>query len=352
MKKSILTVLVALVLVFACALPAAATDTVSEDPAVQATYEAYLAMETAYDNGDFEAMRAARADFWDSQEEYTEEQTAEWENIVTNTIGQEKYDTVTIDASWLDDRFEPEYSAFKANKTAHNAYYYVTVYDYMDWIDVNKFFADASALYDEAKPLVPTSADVIKIYEVYEDMMFWFLNEGVDNGFFEDYYKEFEGLLEVYNEFTNEELTELAGMLEVEDAEAAFNKILGDWIVINVAVEIDKRADVFGENYDVDAAKEFVEYYESIVESDMFTEEQLELIIYRNYMDSVYEEALWAIEKAEDADKQDATTEGSDKSDKDTSPATGDDFNAAPYAALMVIAAAVAAMAVKRRKIQ
>ena len=41
-----------------------------------------------------------------------------------------------------------------------------------------------------------------------------------------------------------------------------------------------------------------------------------------------------------------------EKSGKDTSPETGDDFNAAPYAALAVMAAAAAGLAAKRRNEQ
>jgi hypothetical protein len=363
-------------LVFAYAVPVAATESeaapapvamaeevtpnaapaASEDAQVQATYDAFEEMAAAYDSGDYAAMKAARETFWASQEEFTEAQTAEWENIIENTIGQGRYDTVTIDAGWLVDYFEPAYNAFSTEKNVHNAYDYVNVYEYMDWVDIDKFFADASALYAEAKPMSPTSENVIKVYETYEDMMFWFTNEGPDCTFFEEEFEAFEGLLEVYNEFTEDEFTQLAGLLEVADGEEAYYKILGDWILINVTVELNNLGDAFSDSYSADDAEAFVEYYDSIIDSEMFTEEELELVIYKWGFDDVYEEALWAIEQAADADKQDTTesvtTEGSDKSDKDTSPATGDDFNAAPYAALMVIAAAVAVLAVKRRKIQ
>ena len=376
MKKKVLTLLIVMTLVFAYAVPVAATESeaapapvamaeevtpnaapaASEDAQVQATYDAFEEMAAAYDSGDYAAMKAARETFWASQEEFTESQTAEWENIIENTIGQDRYDTVTIDAGWLVDYFEPAYNAFSAEKNVHNAYDYVNAYEYMDWVDIDKFFADASALYAEAKPMSPTSKNVIKVYETYEDMMFWFTNEGPDCTFFEEEFEAFEGLLEVYNEFTEDEFTQLAGLLEVADGEEAYYKILGDWILINVTVELNNLGDAFNNSYSADDAEAFVEYYDSIIDSEMFTEEELELVIYKWGFDDVYEEALWAIEQAADADKQDTTesvtTEGSDKSDKDTSPATGDDFNAAPYAALMVIATAVAVLAVKRRKIQ
>lgn len=376
MKKKVLTLLIVMTLVFAYAVPVAATESeaapapvamaeevtpnaapaASEDAQVQATYDAFEEMAAAYDSGDYAAMKAARETFWASQEEFTEAQTAEWENIIENTIGQDRYDTVTIDAGWLVDYFEPAYNAFSTEKNVHNAYDYVNVYEYMDWVDLDKFFADASALYAEAKPMSPTSENVIKVYETYEDMMFWFTNEGPDCTFFEEEFEAFEGLLEVYNEFTEDEFTQLAGLLEVADGEEAYYKILGDWILINVTVELNNLGDAFSDSYSADDAEAFVEYYDSIIDSEMFTEEELELVIYKWGFDDVYEEALWAIEQAADADKQDTTesvtTEGSDKSDKDTSPATGDDFNVAPYAALMVIAAIVAGMAVKRRQTQ
>lgn len=377
MKKKIVSLVLAMTLVLAYAVPVAATDAetsapnevtvteetavpngaaVSEDPAVQATYDAFEAMAAAYDSGDYAAMKAARDTFWASQEEYTDAQTAAWENIVTNTIGQDRYDTVTTDAGWLVDGFEPAYNDFVAEKNANTAYNYVKVYEYLDWIAIDKFFADASALYEEAKAMAPTSENVIKVYEAYEDLMYWFTDEynGVGSMAFEDSYEEFEALLDTFNELTEDEFTQLAGLLGVANGEEAFSLILNDWIVVNVAVEVASLADAFNDSYSVADAKAFVEYYDSIVESGMFTEEELELIIYRYSYDSVYEDALYAIETAADDDQngeEPAATDG-DVSDKEDSPATGDDFNAAPYAALMVIAAAAAGMVVKRRKVQ
>ena len=139
--------------------------------------------------------------------------------------------------------------------------------------------------------------------------------------------------------------------MKVEDGETAWNQIFADWILANIILEVGEAYDAYYENPNKETAAALVDVYERVfLDEEFFTEEEFEVLYAFFYdIDDLYDAAKDLLA----GDKPDgATTEGSDKSDKDTSPETGDDFNAAPYAALMAIAAAVAGLAVKRRRVQ
>lgn len=362
MKKKIVSLVLAMVLVLAYAVPVAATETdaaaapntasetVSEDPAVQDAYDTYKAVESALASYDYAALKPAHEKMANVSFD-TDAQQEEFDNLVYDQIGVDTYLVTVFTAAYVVDAGD-KYEAFAADKNAKTAFDFVAAYDAAtdDYeVVMESFIPGITAAYDEAKSYLPTD-NVVKVYEAYIGLTeaLEMLEAGWYDEDFVNACKAFEDVLDIFNELTEDEFAQLAVMMEVADGDEAFGVILSDWINANLALELGALQDAYLNNMTVKTATELIEGYEEILnDTQLLTDADKKVIL--TAFEDAYNDAKNFLAQAGD-DK--ATTDGSDKSDKDTSPATGDDFNAAPFAVLMVIAAAVAALAVRRRKIE
>lgn len=330
-------------------------DKVSDDPEVQKAYDTYLALEKALADGDIAALEDAY-NYLNDIEFETDSQQDEYDKIVEEMIGFEDFLVTTFSAAYVVDAND-KYEAYLADKNAGTAYNFVVAFDAVTEdceLNMEDFVPGISADYEDAKANYMASENVLTVYNAYSELTAAL--EALEIGFYDEDFvnacKNFEAVLDVFNELTEEEFADLAVMLGVADGEEAFNVILSDWINANLALELGALYDAYLNDPTVETAAEFVEYYETLLnDTDLLTEEDKAVIL--TAFTFTYEDAKSLLAEADNAPSDDAATENTtgvtDKSDKDASPATGDDFNATPYAALMVIAAAVAGLAVKRR---
>ena len=123
-------------------------------------------------------------------------------------------------------------------------------------------------------------------------------------GYDEDFVKaceEFEAVLDVFNNLSEDDKKDLAALMSLESAEDAFDQILCDWINANMILELGEVYDAYVSDPNVDQAKALVEKYEEVFgATEMFLPEDFEL--FRNAVfciDDYYAEAKMLLEEAE-----------------------------------------------------
>lgn len=371
MKKTILSIVLAITLVLAYAVPAAATEAevavpettaaaeeitpntagtaVSEDPEIQAAYDAYKAMEAAYAAYDYAAMKVAVTELDDLTFDFDDQQTEEWEQLVKNTIGYQAFLEAALSANAIVNTVNA-YEAFMADKNAATAKAYIELYEEVtvEWdLEVDKYVPGTAAAYEDAKANYLPDENVVKLYDAYKAIEEVLALSWYDEDFFEAY-DGFEAVLDIFNELTEEELGELAVLMGVENGEAAWNKIFIDWINANLVKELGAVYDEYNSDPNTDTARAFVDKYESILNDTGFLTDDDKAVILAFFDESVYEGAKELLA----ADVDEGVTEGTNKSDKDESPKTGDESNMLAPFAVMLAAAGVAAAAMKRKRVQ
>ena len=333
-------------------------EKVSDDPAVQEAYDTYIALEKALADGDLAALKEAY-NYLSKGEFETEAQQEEFDKIIDEKIGYEESLVALFSAAYVIDAAD-KYDAYKANKNIGTAYDFVDAVDTVTEdceLSMESFVPGISADYEDAKANYLPAENVLTVYKAYEELVLYSVElHYYDEDFFAAY-EGFEAVLDEFNALTEDELADLAELMGVEDGEAAWNQIFSVWVNASTVMELGEAYTAYTEKPGKDTAAALVEVYERVfLSKDFFIEEDFEL--FREFffdIDDVYAEAKALVTEDKAPSEETVTNETtaeSDKSDKDNSPATGDDFNAAPYAAIMVIAAAVAGLAVKRRKVQ
>ena len=333
-------------------------EKVSDDPAVQEAYDTYIALEKALADGDLAALKEAY-NYLSKGEFETEAQQEEFDKIIDEKIGYEESLVALFSAAYVIDAAD-KYDAYKANKNIGTAYDFVDAVDTVTEdceLSMESFVPGISADYEDAKANYLPAENVHTVYKDYEELVLYSVElHYYDEDFFAAC-EGFEAVLDEFNALTEDELADLAELMGVEDGEAAWNQIFSVWVNASTVMELGEAYTAYTEKPGKDTAAALVEVYERVfLSKDFFIEEDFEL--FREFffdIDDVYAEAKALVTEDKAPSEETVTNETtaeSDKSDKDNSPATGDDFNAAPYAAIMVIAAAVAGLAVKRRKVQ
>ena len=378
MKKKILSLVLALTLVLAYAVPVAATDTsavpaevtattemavpngaesVSEDPQIQAAYDAFIEVAEALNVHEYGPMKDALDKYNAVTAEFTDAQSDAWTELVYGELKDKDVLGTLISATLVDYAVQQK-EAYQKNPNAKTAMDFVSAYDSCvdAGIEIEYFDAGIKSVYEMAKEVDLPKDNAMTVYNAYVvlDEALEVLEAGFYDEDFVNACKGYEAVLDIFNELTDEEMQDLAWLMGVEDAEAVYGIVLNDWINANLAWQLGELCDTYLNNPTAKTASEFVEQYEALLNDTMVLTDADKKVILTAF-EATYEDAKALLAEAGDA-AVDNITEGerepADKSDKDTSPATGDDFNAAPFAVLMVIAAAVAALAVKRRNVQ
>lgn len=399
MKKKIFSLVLAMTLVLAYAVPVAATEevvpetvpaaateadavapneksmevtaVVSEDPAVQAVYDAYNEVAGAYAANEYGPLKDAFEQYNSLVEDLSDEQYEEWQRVINEVIGyEEALDTVICAAMVIGTVDKKE--AYKDNPNAKTAREFVELYEecVAAEIEIALFDYDLESTYEQAKNTdMPTDA-ACKIADAYEE--FLDVMNQCDIDILEEALDKFAAIIE-NTELTPEECEMVAELLGIQsddpdlsDGEYVTNLIVIDVWEASVLLTFDIYYSDYQNNKNEETAKAYVEYCESY----LFVDEEDQQInlgrLYAFFPDAhdVYEDALAyldSLEETETAPTDDTTgseppveepqTE-TDESVSDNTPATGDDFNVVPYAVLMLMAAAVAGLTFKRRKVQ
>ncbi len=366
-------------------------EIVSDDPDVQTAYAAYTAIEEAlYISGDYDAMIAG----YNTLENITakidenEDKSEEWQDVITNKVGEEKFINDVFNMAFVMAVFEKEIEgetglveAYKLDPDIKKAYDLVDTYELLkedkvlmddmaediDGVDSTRKICSTYALAEEDVKNI--SPDVIAVYEAYV-----LVNDAISGPWPEDFdeaVSEFEKVLGVFNdELDAKEKADLAVLLDVKDWEEAYNTIINDWINLNVADEMVGLYEAFNADPNEETAKAFVEKYDAIYNDPEYVDEEMRKLVtacFDEDINGVYEEALAlleaseqkndggtsaAIPEPEDNPKSEAETKTELKPapKNDTSPDTGDNFNVLPFAAAMILAALGMGAAVVRRR--
>ncbi len=372
MRKKLLALITALCMVLAGAVPAFAAETVSSDPDVQGAYDAYIAMEEAmYTTGDYAAMVAAFNDLDQKSTiiEGNEAKSEEWQKIVADKVGLDKFVNDAFNLAFAMMVFEKEIEGekgliedYKAAPDIKKAYDLVDTYELLEedkvlmdklaeGIDAADSSRQVAATYKAAEEaLAAVSPDVIAVYEAYilvDDAVTY-----ADPDDFDEAISEFKKVLDIFNEgLDDNEKADLAIFLGAKDWEEAYGIILGDWINLNVADEMVGLYEAFKAEPNEETAKAFVEKYDSIYNDPSYVDEELRELVSLSIedIDGAYNEAKALLDGTGGSGPGEVDPDP-DNGGNGKSPNTGDDFNALPFAAVMLLAALGMGAAVARRR--
>lgn len=369
MKKKILSLVLAMALILSYTVPVAATEvtetettpivvtedlqpkategTVSDDPELQKAYDCFIAVETAFNNRDYAALETAYKAITDGDPfgDWTDEQQDEFNKIIEDNIGYDRYLVIYFSTAYVI-ATEETHQTFLADKNYGTAYEFVAAYDLLkaDFeVDLAEFVPSAAADYEDAKTNHLPAENIVKVYDAYVNLTDALEMAYYDSDFIEAC-EDFEAILDDFNALNEAELAELAKLMGVEDGERAWSMIFSDWANACTILEIGVVYEAYKDNENKETAKAYVEEYERVfLSKGFFTDEDFEL--FREFfpdIDYLYEGAQALLTPKDIPDNN--------KTDDEKSPATGDDFNAAPYVIVMFIAAAGACLTVRRKR--
>jgi LPXTG-motif cell wall-anchored protein len=356
--KKLLSLLVVISLVLSCAFSASAAVTPSDvlDPTIQAAVDAFADMENALEDGDLELLAKGLEDISVITENLTEDQLVKWAEYVEAEIGLERFVEVAISAGMILGAVEC-YHAYVEDKNATSAYGFVSVYEELKEMgyDLNQFVPEAETAYEEAKANYLPEEGVLSVLDAYTELIFALEWQVYDEDFMAAC-EGFEAVLDTFNALSQDELEELAVLLEVESADEVFSLIVNDWVRANMIMMLGDAYDAYFEESTVETAQAFVEAYEVVFKdtTGVVTEEDLEVYYgFFSDIDDVYAEAKALIDDGDEIQKEEKpemtpVTE-SDVATKDEDlPKTGE--SSTLVIAFLVIVVAFVGIVVTMRK--
>ena len=366
MKKKLLVFITVICMMFACGTSVFAAEKVSEDAYVQAAYEAYLAIGDAlYTTGDYAALKAAYTELGNATTDIEKEaKSAEWNQVIENNGGVEKYVNDVMNMAFtmmvFEESIEDEpglMADYKAAPDLKKAYELVDTYEVMeaDNVLMDKMADDLSVadVYAQAEADVTAAgSDVIAVYEAYV-----LVNDAVTYADdFDEAIAAFETVLDIFNEgLDDKEKADLAVLVGAKDWEETFSIILGDWVNLNVAAQTIDVGEAFVNDPNEETAKAFIEQYDAIFNDPDYADDDLRTLVKTSFdvngqsIDEVYEDAMKILDVYSEGETIPEPEGESSKTDG-SNPDTGDDFNVLPFAAIMLLAAAGMGAAVIRRR--
>ena len=325
---------------------------VSDDADVQAAYDAFVAMEAALEAKDLAALVVASNQLEKITDDFTDDQYEAWNGLFSDEASLERYLDVLISTMYVTYTAEMA-EAYQANPNAKTAMEFVEAYELTveAEMDMEGFIPDIAAVYEAAKADMP-SENVLTVYNAFVELqaaLQWSIDDlqvAVD--------AFYDGPVDAFNELTDEELNDLALLLEVEDGEAAWNLVLSDWVDANVLLAVNDVYLAYVENPNEETAAAVVEYYGYIYGEDAVYGEEFAAIVDNLISDfiNVYEEAVELLAAADEpatedetpADTTETVDEAEDTEDTEKAPATGDTTSMLPFAGLIAAAAAMVAL--------
>lgn len=376
MKKRILVSLLVMVLAFVPVISVYAdTDVVSSDATVQATYEKYNAVVEAMAANSYDLLESEYEDLISIIDIFTDEQEEEWNRVVNEVIG-------------LDTALSNLYNAsnvvytiglmqmYQQSPNAKTAYEFVEAYERCLSLEiaVNNMHSGVEAVYTTAKSTDMPSEDVVALYNAYVEVVEALESGNPEN--LEDAIKEFQEVVDIYNEIDNVEFEDLACLLEIKsedseltDGEYIAQVIFADWMDINILDTLNKQYSQYVDTPDAENADGLIMAYEMCFPENEDDEIISADLVYSFFpdIDDVYADAKVVLEQADNFDPDDDYDDGDSNSNDDSvsdvdsdknestdkeavsSPSTGDNFNKQiPFIAILILAIGVGLIAKRK----
>ena len=325
---------------------AACQDTPELTEAQKAGWSAYYDFKAAYTAGNLEALKAAVEAFEAANEELEMEEQEFYGEM------DDEFWTVLFGGNVVMTA-NGYYSDYTADKNAKTAYDFVSYYSQEDMeeykADILRFMPDIEAVYEEAKANMP-SENVVAVYEAYvgvqNALAFWIIDETTYAAV-----EGFEAVLDAFNEMgiygdaetAEKDRADLAALMGVEDGETAWYQIFGDWVNLNVLLEVDEIYQAYQKNPNAETATALIEKYDGIYNDPNYVDEELRTLVENFFFDihDAYAGAKALL--AEDDVDEDVEAEGNvDAGENDVateqSPDTGDNSNILLWIAMLFAA--------------
>ena len=277
MKKQLITIITVLMMIMSVSM----TVYAEEETNITKAYNAYIQMKEALNNYDLDLLKSAYDDLEKYTYDFTDEQSSQWEKLIEDKETFDVYFDNAFKAAYIIDAID-KYEEFIADKNVKLAMNFVESYEEALEINapIDKMKEDIVAGYNEAKKLCP-SDDVIAVCENYLKIKETLEYQNVFD--MEDVIADFNKVLDTFNAFGDEERSNLAELMEVNDGEEAFNTILSDWIDINIVYSFSKVYDAYGQNLNKKTASDYIEKYEAIFKDTSYEDANI-----RNYIREIY----------------------------------------------------------------
>lgn len=375
MKKRILGLVLVMILVLASAMPvfadtegtiapaaeAKATTAVSEDAQVQAAYDAYCAMVDSMKVNEYGPTKDYYEQYMSITEGFNDEQQAEWDSVVEKNIGVEEALSNLYDASLIVNTVALKEAYQKNPDNAKTAYEFVLAYEACvdAGIAIDKMDAGIESVYETAKETDLPSENAMAVYEAYVDVAKALDSENPAE--LSAAIKSFEKVVETYNNLTKNEFNDIAELLEIQsddpemsDGEYAAEIIFADWLDINILDSVNKVYNKYLDNPNAENAAALIDVYDLVFpenEDDEVISKELAYAFFPD-LDDVYAEALALLDENGEAGATDKDKDTATENKEGSIPQTGDDFNMQLPLAAMILSAGVAALALKRKRVQ
>lgn len=302
--KKLISVILSVCMMLALAVPAFA----SEDPAVQASYEAYLAIKEAMEARNLDALLAATDAFAAANEDLTDEQTDElW--ILT---GEEAFVVIFRSAAIIGfndikNAFQTDPSVVTALDLVRNFDEYFGVGEEQDVasvVEFTEYMPDFLTAYEAAKAYLPKES-VLEMYDICQnlaDVLAWTIYDED----FVDAMNAFSDVMDAFIMLSEGDLAVLGSLLGVEDPHGY---AMDNWFTAVSINEMGEAYYAFGENPDEETATNFVNTYDFYFNDPDFDNEQTRELLreFFYFLDETYTEAC-AVMNGEGIERPDYLT--------------------------------------------
>ncbi len=285
--KKITSILLALCLVLSLTVMAAA----SEDPAVQASYNAYLDIQEAIETRNLEALLEALSAFETANEALTDEQMEAFMALAGDGLFDVVFEAASISGMY------DIVQGFLANPDVSNALLLTESYEdiFSDGVEEGAFSAvisdmvpDVHDAYRQAVNCLP-GQEVLDVYYAYQNLASWLDFCSYDEDFILAY-EAFAAVEETLNTLTEEQFAELSMLLELENAAAAMEE---NWSFANVVHSIGQAIQAYTDAFDAETAQVLVKLCEDVFGDSALGEERKEALYYFFMnIEEIYNEAV------------------------------------------------------------
>ncbi len=313
MKKRILALVLSLVMLLTCTMPAFAENDISDSDVsdsdviviteedIKAVCDAYMAEKTALEGNDKEKVLEAFDKFMavaDIYNEFEDEHMAKLADMIGCTADSVWSTILDVHlSSGIISEVNGKADMFIDSPTQDNALDFVDYYDavFSDDTDaetqalVRRYFPDIDDIHAEALALLP-SKEVLRVHNAFLD-----LSSVLWSG---DLYSltvaqnAFNDVLDIINNMSEKDFDDLGSLLGC-DGEEAYSRLLDINISGNVILETETRYYAYIENPTKETATSFIEYYDALFNDPSYNDENLRQLV-RTYfydIDTLYSKA-------------------------------------------------------------
>ncbi len=368
--KKLLVILLAMCLVVMSVVPAfaadvqtavvATVDEVEPQSNAQVIYAAFLAVDTALQGSDIDALNKAVEDFAEVSnkfEDLTDEEFEELKALLGVTTNEEYFDVMLGEIIFAGSVLTVSefYEDFKNSPNTETALAFVEEYNYIfndpDYADdelkatVKRFIPDIDEAYAQASLLLPTDRVLALYYGYYNVLYAWELGE------LEVAHNELVDAIINADELTDEEYAQLGELFDM-DGEEAYSEILNASANANCTLVLAEHYDAFLADKNKDTASNLVMQYEVLFLNEEYYDEELCSYIYDFIydIDEVYEEAKALLEAQPQEGEESKKDEDKSTQANTAAVKTGDFVSAYLYAfALLSLVAGLSLVFFKKR---